>query len=260
MVEQNRLLDLSDYWRMVRKRIWLPIVFAVIVAGLAAAFILAKDPTFLARTKVQVLPIVTLSSARDSSGSSGEPELATEVEIVSSVRVAELVRENLPTEMSADELLKGVRVDVAGDSSSVMYIGYEDLDADAAQRLANAFADAYLQDRVADERAKLDAKIGDVNDQIVDAETKVAEAQNNFERNLWFQKRGQLRAERTELENIRDGLQGGRLYTEATRPESPTGPGQPPVIITGALLGALIGAIFAIGRGLLEGWNDRERA
>ena len=41
MAEPNRLLDLSDYWRMVRKRIWLPIVFAVIVAGLAAAFILA---------------------------------------------------------------------------------------------------------------------------------------------------------------------------------------------------------------------------
>ena len=58
-----------------------------------------------------------------------------------------------------------------------------------------------------------------------------------------------LEAERTELVNVQSGLEGGRLYSRATRPETPTGIGLVPVIVMGGLLGALIGSILAIGRG-----------
>jgi capsular exopolysaccharide synthesis family protein len=285
VAEQNRFLDLSDYWRMVRKRLWLPIVFAVIVAGLAAAFVMTKTPTYLARAKVQVLPIVNpLIGTSNLPASAIEVDMATEAEIVSSVDVAEIVRENLPTETPAGELLRGVRVDLVGDSS-VMYIGYEDENNDSAQRLANAFAEAYLQNRIAGAQATLDEKIRVVNGRIDEARLNLRAAESGFERTVWAQQLQDLQAQRTELENVQGGLEGGRLYSRAILPETPTGVGLPPVIIGGALLGALIGAILAIGRGLLEdriedrhelseqidapvlgvipsveGWSDRERA
>ncbi len=285
MAEQNRFLDLSDYWRMVRKRLWLPIVFAVIVAGLAAAFVMTKTPTYLARAKLQILPLVNpLVSATQATGASAEIDMATESEIVSSADVAELVRENLPTETSANDLLGGVRVDVVGDST-VMYVGYEDPNTDAAQRLANAFAAAYLENRIAEDRARLDDKIKGVEALIVPRTSGSTRPRTTSSGTCGSQERGELRRELSDLENIRDGLQGGRIYSQAIRPESATGVGLPPVIIGGALLGALIGAILAIGRGLLEdriedrhelseqidapvlgvipsveGWSDRERA
>lgn len=259
MAEQNRFLDLSDYWRMVRKRIWLPILFAIVVAGLAAAFIVTKTPTYLARAKVQVLPIVDpLLGTATLPGSSVEIDMATESEIVRSVEVAELVRKSLPVETPASELLKGVQVEVIGDST-VMYVGYESTNQDAAPQLANAFAEAYLLNRIADANATLESKIERINQRIRDVRRDLRSATSGVELAFWTQQLQEVQDQRTSLEDTQDGLEGARIYSRATRPESPTGIGLVPVIIGGGLLGALIGAILAIGRGLVEDRIDDRR-
>ncbi|MET0802057.1 MAG: polysaccharide biosynthesis tyrosine autokinase [Actinomycetota bacterium] len=285
MAEQTRFLDLSDYWHMVRRRLWVPIVFAVIIAGLAAAFIVTKTPTYLARAKVQVLPIVNpLLSSTALSGSAVEPDMATEAEIVSSVQVADLVREAVSPQTTAQQLLKGLRVELIGDST-VMYIGYEDPDKDAAQTLANAFAVAYLENRVAEDKETLDKKIVLFNDRIAEKQALLETAETDVERGLYHDDISELEDQRTDVENVREGLQGGQLYSQATRPETPTGIGLVPVIVLGSLVGALLGAGIAIAMGLMDdrvsdrhelseqldspvlgvipsvdGWNDRAEA
>ncbi|MGH2540436.1 MAG: polysaccharide biosynthesis tyrosine autokinase [Actinomycetota bacterium] len=252
MAEQTRFLDLSDYWHMVRRRLWLPIVFAVIVAGLAAAFIVTKTPTYLARAKVQVLPIVNpLISSTALSGPSVEVDMATEAEIVSSGDVAELVRKGVPTQTPAQQLLKGLRVEVIGDSK-VMYIGYEDPDKDAAQTLANAFAVAYLENRIAADKDALDDKITLVNGRLAEKQALLEAADTDDLRTLYHDDISELEDQRTDVENVRDGLQGGQLYSEAILPTTPTGIGLVPVIVLGSVLGALLGSGIAIGMGLLD--------
>ena len=239
MAEQTRFLDLSDYWHMVRRRLWLPIVFALVVAGLAAAFIVTKTPTYLARAKVQVQPIVTqFIGSTALPGSSDEPDMPTEAEIVKSENVADLVRDDLTTETTAEKLLAGLRVEVIGDSQ-VMYVGYEDPDADAAQTLANAFAKAYLEYRIAPFRDTFDKRIDLVETRLADAQARYDAAEDgSSEQGFWGERIIDVTAERDGLESARDGLQGGQLSSEAIRPRTPTGIGLVPVIVLVSVLGA----------------------
>ena len=173
MAEQTRFLDISDYWHMVRRRLWLPIVFAVIIAGLAAAFIVTKTPTYLARAKVQVQPIVTPSD-----------QLGGPARVLGRARHGDRGRDRVfgarspiwcGIDLTSETTAKTApeRPPGRGDRRQpVMYIGYEDPDPDAAQTLANAFAKAYLENRIAAYRDTFDKRIDVVESRIDDEQAR----------------------------------------------------------------------------------------
>jgi protein-tyrosine kinase len=135
-------------------------LFALGIAG-AAAVTLALPPRYLANALV----LVEVSPADLLPGGSLPGHLATQADIVTSQRVAlrvvdalrldedpEAIRRwRLETEglgslrhHLSDRLLRDLRVEPAG-ASSVLTIGYAGTDAASAARVANAFAQAYVE-------------------------------------------------------------------------------------------------------------------
>ena len=56
--ESIRVLDLRDYWRMIRTRIWTVLAMATIVAAIAGAYVALRPPTYYSQAKVIVDPLV----------------------------------------------------------------------------------------------------------------------------------------------------------------------------------------------------------
>ena len=52
-----RILDLSDYWHMVRIRKWTVLICAVVIAALLGAYVTLKPNVYHAQATVQVGPI-----------------------------------------------------------------------------------------------------------------------------------------------------------------------------------------------------------
>ena len=58
MSETTRILDLRDYWQMIRTRAWTVVAMATIVAAIAGAYVALRPPTYYAQAKVIVDPLV----------------------------------------------------------------------------------------------------------------------------------------------------------------------------------------------------------
>ena len=58
MSESIRVLDLRDYWRMIRTRVWTVLAMATIVAAIAGAYIALRPPMYFSQAKVIVDPLV----------------------------------------------------------------------------------------------------------------------------------------------------------------------------------------------------------
>ena len=69
MPETTRILDLSDYWQMIRTRMWTVVAMATIVAAIAGAYVALRPPVYYSQAKVIVDPLVNPALA----GTVGNP-------------------------------------------------------------------------------------------------------------------------------------------------------------------------------------------
>lgn len=299
MSDTTRILDLRDYWQLVRARMWTVVAMAVVVAAIAGAYVALRPPVYFAQAKVIVEPIVN-SAITGTSGNSPafEPDMAVEAEIVRSIDIARAVGDDLGLATPPEQLVKSVRVEPVRDVA-VMYVGFSASRPETSATIANAFAQQYLDARKAQVQAEVEAAIEPLEDLITQLEEDRGEVQAELEST-------NDPAERTTLETRKSGIlsqidaynlkiveiranagttRGGQIVQFAAAPSAPSGPGLVIAAIFGAFVGALLGAALAIVLGLranrvggrdelaeyidapvmgvipaVEEWSSRERA
>ena len=266
MTDTTRILDLRDYWQMIRTRMWTVVAMASIVAAIAGAYVALRPPTYYSQAKVIVDPLVNPAITGASGNSSlFDPDMLLEAEVVRSITIARSVRDSLglSTSTTPEQLAQRVNVEPSRETSS-MFIGYDSSQPETAATIANAFAKEYLDAR----KEKIDALVAGAIEPLdaqVDAlRTQAGNLQADIDASTDPQEIGDKKAaligveaqiaglnERiAEILGIASTSTGGSVAQFAVAPSKPSGPSLVLASIIGFILGALIGAGLAIVLGL----------
>lgn len=263
----TRILDLSDYWNMVRARRWTVIIAALLIAALSAGYVLLKPKVYYAQAKVAVSPLINVAITPVPGSTAGtlEPDMPTEAEVAKSITIAEQVKSNLSLSQDPETLVKSVTVTVVRDTT-VMTIGFTSSDPQVAADVANAFANAYLTKRqeVVHEQVEqainpLQTALETKQDDYFDLQKQIDATNNPAEGNALRQQAQTLSLSIENLQTKIDDLQsqgnvtqGGTVIQTAVTPAAPVGPNLPLAVALGLVVGAILGAALAIVRGLRD--------
>jgi uncharacterized protein involved in exopolysaccharide biosynthesis len=181
LTDTTRILDLRDYWQMIRTRMWTVVAMATIVAAIAGAYVALRPPTYFAQAKVIVEPLVNPAI----SGASGNstlfaPDMLLEAEVVRSITIARAVRDSLGLATTPEQLAQRVKVEPSRETSS-MLIGYLSSQPDTAATIANSFAEEYLAARKEKIDSLIAGAIEPLNDQIDSLRTEAGDLQADIE-------------------------------------------------------------------------------
>lgn len=257
--------DLSDYRDLIRRR-WVWVILGLLlglVAGLA--YLQAKTPTYVSTTQVKVESTVA-DTSREDGRTSGPVNLDTEAQLVKSSPVAAAVAEEIGSSASQAALARRVTVTVPA-NTTVLAIAFEASTPEAAQAGAEAFAQAYLENRqsiaedlITPQTELLKQRISDVNKKYVANVTKLrstTDILSTGERAVLqveqIQYRGELRRLQASLDPLqRSVVRPGNVIVEAQRPASPTTPNSVIVLASAVMVGLLLGLALATGRDRLD--------
>lgn len=251
-------LGLQESLRALRRRWMLAVLVLIATVGIALAYSLAVTPSYVASADVLIEP-----SASDVQASGGAKidadEVATQVQVVTSLPVARLVQDRLSLDAVPD-LSELVVVQAVG-TSRILTITAQDTSAQRAADTANTVATAYLQfreqasigryeqgrERLSQEQAEIEARLGEVTEQLQDNPDAAAALQ--AERRTLLSTLAQIS---TQLDSLTDSLtaasSGGELLQSAAPADRPLSPQVPMNLV----LGALVGLVLGVGAALLR--------
>jgi len=262
--ETTRILDLRDYWQMIRTRAWTVVAMATIVAAIAGAYVALRPPTYYAQSKVIVDPLVNPAISGSVGNPTGlQPDMVIESEIVRSITIATAVRDSLGLSTSPEELAKTVRVEPIRDAA-VMYIGHLASEPETAAAISNSFAEEYLAARkekidsqveaalapLEKQRDDLAALAGEIGGQIEESNDPVEIEQLQSDLVGINAEIAQLGTDIGEIRSNASASQGGSIVQFAVAPGNASGPNLVLAAILGFIVGAIIGAALAIVLGL----------
>ena len=265
--ETEETIDLREYIAVLRARKWTIILTAALVVIATLAFSLQQTRLYTAEARLLVEQV----PAQDDESLAPIVNLETEREVVQSVPVAELVKEELGLDTPVNEMLGNLEVQVVVESE-VLIVGYTSNDAALAQRAANAFAQGYIANRRNQALENLRAASSDIQRNIDQVETQLAELEQRIgdaevaddqgaQAALESQRANlltQLGGLQLQLQEVRPGnavrSSGGQVLAPATLPASPSSPN----LLRNALLAAFLGLALGVGLAFLrERLEDR---
>lgn len=255
---------LRDHLEVLRRRIVLVVVVTLLVGGVALGSALVETPIYASSAFV-TLEASTLSGGPLEDDFLTEQELSTQVQIVTSRRVAERAAEFLGLGISAGALSGKASAGMVNDTR-VMRVSGVDVDPQRAADIANAFADAYLADRreqalerVLEASASLTARADSVRDRIdaIEAELRGASGEDAEqlarERDRLEEQQGQLAAQESVLEATDAFVRGGG---EVLRRAEPAGQPLSPQPVRDAVLGLAAGLLLGAALAFVREWFD----
>jgi capsular exopolysaccharide synthesis family protein len=262
----TRILDLSDYWHMVRIRKWTVLIVAVLVAGLLSAYVVLKPAVYHAQATVQVNSIVNpLNSSKSGPSNATAPDMPTEAAIAKSNDVATAVQKQLNLTMTPQQLAKGVTVTV-GRSGFIMTIGYTAKSPAQAAAVAQAFATNYITQRrqtvtadIAPAVASYQGLVKSITNGLGKLRQQLGSASSPAEQHILAAEidtaSRQLAAYQAQIASLQsaaatDAASVANITQAATAPTAPAGPSLPIAIAIGLVVGAILGAALAIILGL----------
>jgi tyrosine-protein kinase len=235
---------LSTALAMLRRR-WRVIVLIVVACtALAVVHHQRAAKTYNATASVafrnSTLPTAALQ-VQDSG--SGDPlrDAATEVLIARSQQVASMVQKQLNTRAGASQLLDLMKVQAA-ENADVLDISASTGDPAFSARLANAFANQYIQFKADTELKHIDAARQDLRQQI-DALPASSPDRSGLEQSL---------QRLSELRSVAGG--GANIIALASPPSTPAGAGIATTGVLGVVVGLALGFAIAF---LLEAIDRR---
>ena len=259
--------DLRQYPRILwrRKRL---VVVVVLLAGATTWLWSARQPsTYVARAEVQVLPLRDQLISPVPGGANESPNLETEALIVSSTDVADRVRTSLGTSEDLQALLKNLEV-APIQNTDVLSISYAAGDPETAVARADAFAAAYVQQRI--ERARevlgnaqafIEEEIGPIRTRIAALTVDIAATDDPVRRgglqselDILVARLQPLEASMLELEAAAVGAQGGLIVQGAADAGARPTTHRTRNVVLGLLGGLVLGIALAFA---VEGFDAR---
>ena len=162
-------MELRDYVKVVRARMWLIALSVVVVTLGAVALSLLQKSAYQGVAQVLVTQqntgITMLGTPQPQVSSQPEGDVQTQIEVIQSPRIVEQVIETLGLNTTVDSLLK--RVAVSADTGTslitrVIQIRVTDASAAGAARIANSFAEEYVAWSRESQQASIKAAADDV--------------------------------------------------------------------------------------------------
>lgn len=241
--EASERESLSAALDVLRRR-WLLIVGVVLACVLAAVVRHeTSTPSYEATASVAFGNASLTESALQVSRGSGDPErdAATQVLIASSREVAEGVRAQLDSPADPDTLLGAVSVEAAPNANVIDITGSTD-NPEFSARLANAFAEQYIETERRTQLAAIDAAQKDLQNQLR------ALAVDSLDRDTLEQSIGRL----DQLRAVAGG--SVQIISRASVPSSASGMGLRTTLMLGLLVGLALAAALVF---LLESLDRR---
>lgn len=252
MADREDSIDLRHYLAVVRARIRIAAVVALVVLIATAIFSFTRAPTYTAEARV-------LINTPPTSATNVPPvNLETERHVAASEEVARVVESELGSELSAADLSDSLNVtQVTG--SEILEFEFSAGDATLAQRGADAFADTYVQQRSAAVRSQLataelvlttrleaaQRQLENVNDEIRDSSSG-QRMQSIARREALLVQIGLLEQRLADLQPESTAeLTAARVIERAELPEGPTFPNHYINLLLGLALGLLLGGLAA---------------
>ncbi|MFI0482438.1 Wzz/FepE/Etk N-terminal domain-containing protein [Actinomadura sp. 9N215] len=254
-------IEITDYPAILRRR-WRLVLLAT-AAGLAAAFalVLVSPKTYSSQASIQVTETGADEAPSNARGTGGA-NLDTEAQIVKSTEVAARARELLKSSENPGALADRVTVTVPP-NSSILTIAYDGPSATEARDGARAFSQAYLDNRAASARGKLDADIKNATERLDKLTARLQEVVGMLRlttrgtaarANAQNQQRiitGEIQAlnERLASANIKaSNITPGTVITGASLPDTPSNPNPRLYLPAGLMAGLLFGLVIAVLR------------
>lgn len=258
---QPATIDLREYIAILRRRKWSVFLVAIVVTGAAVAYAVLATAVYTSTSRVQILPIVPAGSI----SSLASINVETERGIVDSAVVASRVNDDLGLQLSPAQILKHLRVSVE-EETEILDIGYTSPDPGTAQRMSQAFAEAYLSFRAQQANSQVQAQIDSVNAEIQAVaheislnQQKLANAGSATDKskyNLLIQadsaRLGVLEQKSADLANSSSLRSTGTVIQPADLPLTPSNPSAIKVGAIAMILGLALGIGFAFLRERLD--------
>jgi tyrosine-protein kinase len=256
--------DLRDYIRVLRARKFEVLVIALAAFVTAMFFSFRSSPVYEGRAKVLVRPVQNFTSTSVSLPQA--PNLDTERELILSQAVAQNVRTDLHLPLSLDGLLAKVKVAVVADTE-ILVLKYDDPDPVMAARVANGFADAYVEFRTSQALDQFQAAAGAVQERINTVRDDIASINRSIEsandptvkgslqsqRDSLVAQLGVLQQKLVDLQAAGTALSGAaEVVQRAERPRAPISPQKARDGILGLLAGLGLGVGFVFLRERLD--------
>lgn len=243
----NKDAEAFDYLRAVRRRWRLVLLLMAIVAAVAVVVSLTSVKRYDATVDLLLRgqePANALLEPGVSTGSDDpERELSTNVELIKITSTAEDVRRRLGLDRSTKALLDQVRTEQSN-TSNIVGLTARDTDPVVAARIANAFAEAYVQFRLRSARQRYTEAAALAQRQLEAFSIENRDTPEGQE----------LQSRQRELE-IAAALQTGGV--EIVRPASvPTEAALPRPVLSG-ILGVLLGLLLGVCAALALEFVDR---
>lgn len=249
--------ELSEYLTLLRRR-WLIIIGSTLAfLALSIVAFLLMPRTYESRSVVQVKPI---DQSTDERGRTREVDTTSEAQRLRSTEVAARAAEIMGTGATPGELLGAMAVTAVPDSS-VLEISWTGTTPEEAQKGAQAFAKAFLSDRLQRGQEQYKTEAASLRDQIVKlrqqdqvqtrqlarsagAEAAAVRAERQLTRNQLSALSERLTATTIAAANI----DPGSIVTNAEKPGSAATPKATLYLPGGLAIGLLLGLVTAVVR------------
>ncbi len=272
MADSTRILDLRDYWQMVRARMWTVVAMGTIVAAIAGAYVALRPPVYYAQAKVIVDPLVDASITGDAGNPEVfAPDMILEAERVRSTDIATRVISERDLTVQPAQLIRSLTVEPVRDAS-IMYIGFAASSPETAALIASTYAEQYLLARKEQSQALvasyikplqeaidgspdgtvigLNQQVGDISKQIAQTSSPRRIGELEAEKQQLLDKITGYTAEIIAIEARSSTSTGGSIPQPAAAPSKPSGPGLAIASIFGFIVGSLLGSALAILLGI----------
>jgi succinoglycan biosynthesis transport protein ExoP len=252
-------MQVADYGRLIRRQLWVVLASMLVCGLIAIAFTTQQAKTYQATASVLVQPIA-VTTADAAKRPSDLVNMDTESQLVHSASVGTLVKTQLKSSTSVDDLVKNVSVTVPA-NTEVLQLSYQSSSAKAAQDGANAFAKAYLDFRRDQASAQAKQQVAQLNKQqlyitgqLLDVSGKIAGVASNSPDKAYLT--SQQQALTSQLTDTRGSISRltnivfdpGEVVQAADLPTAPISPSLPLNTAVGLAVGALIGVLLALLR------------
>lgn len=266
---QDVVAEPINYLGILWRRRILLIVVTVVMASAALLRALVETPIYESTTDVLIERQGSLSLSQSLNDALfGQQELATQLEILTSLPVASLAASEIGLGLTDEQVRNRTRARLVG-GTRVVRITARDDDPVRAQQLATAIAKSYLEFRrtsalelvlgatgdLADRTRSINDRLAVLDDILVeDPQDPVA----SQERAILLEQLGQISAQRTTLEATDAFARGGgQVLRPATAPRRPVEPRPAREGIIGLLAGLSVGALLAL---MVDRLDDRARS